>query len=114
MFVQRWPSPRSMRRVRARIRELTDARHDGVKDVRELIARLNPILRGWGNYFRTGNAARKFNQMDSYVWRRLKHFMTRRKGRDLRAGEFKEWTREWFWNLGLHRLRGTVRYPEAA
>src|SRR5213083_2630872 len=37
MFLQRWPSPRSMRRVRARIRELTDARHDGVKDVRQLL-----------------------------------------------------------------------------
>src|SRR5437867_12822819 len=47
MFLQRWPSPRSMRRVRARIRELTDARHDGVKDVRALIARLNAVLRGW-------------------------------------------------------------------
>src|SRR3989449_8185244 len=42
MFLQRWPSPRSMGRLRARIRELTDARRDGVKDVRVLIARLNP------------------------------------------------------------------------
>src|SRR5213596_1555999 len=80
MFLQRWPSPRSMRRVRARIRELTDARHDGVKDVRELIARLNPVLRGWGNYFRTGNATRKFNQIDHYVRQRLGLFLARRRG----------------------------------
>jgi len=37
----------------------------------------------------------------------------KRKGRNLRAGESEKWTREYFWNLGLHRLRGTVRYPEA-
>jgi group II intron reverse transcriptase/maturase len=36
VFLQRWPSPRSMKRIRARIRELTDARHSGVKDVRML------------------------------------------------------------------------------
>ena len=32
-----------------------------------VIADLNPVLRGWGNYFRTGNAAAKFNQIDTYV-----------------------------------------------
>jgi len=113
-YLHRWPSARSMKKVRQRVKELTGRNRNGVKDVRVLISDLNPILRGWGNYFRTGNAARKFNQMDGYVWQRLKSFMVRRKGRDLQAGEFKDWTRDWFWNLGLHRLRGTVRYPEAA
>ena len=32
----------------------------GRDDIRDVIADLNPILRGWGNYFRTGNAAEKF------------------------------------------------------
>ena len=113
-YLHRWPSARSMSKVRQRVKELTDRSRNGVKDVRVLISDLNPILRGWGNYFRTGNAARKFNQVDSYVWRRLKRFMCKRKGRHLRAGESDQWTREWFWNHGLHRLRGTVRYPEAA
>ena len=35
-----------------------------------MIADLNPVLRGWGNYFRTGNAAARFQQADDYVvWR---------------------------------------------
>jgi len=115
MFLQRWPSPRSMRRVRARIRELTDARHDGVKDVRELIARLNPVLRGWGNYFRTGNATRKFNQIDHYVRQRLGLFLARRRGlRKCRHGAVACWSFDWFWGHGLYRLFGTVRYPDAA
>jgi RNA-directed DNA polymerase len=113
-YLHRWPSARSMKKVRQRVKELTGRSRNGVKDVRVLISDLNPILRGWGNYFRTGNADRKFNQLDSYVWRRLKGFMRRRKGRDLRAGEADQWTSDWFHNLGLHRLRGTVRYPEAA
>ena len=110
-FLQRWPSARSMKRLREKVKGLTDRRWNGVKDVRVLIERLNPILRGWGNYFRTGNAAIKFNQADSYVWRRLKSFLIKRKGRNLRAGDANPWVGEFFHALGLYRLRGTVRYP---
>jgi len=113
-FLQRWPSHRSMKRVKQRVRQLTGSNRSGVKDVRVLISALNPVLRGWGNYFRTGNADRKFNQLDTHVWRRLTHFMMRRKGRTLRPGELQHWDPEFFHRLGLHRLRGTVQYPEAA
>jgi group II intron reverse transcriptase/maturase len=111
-YLQRWPSERSMKRVRTRVKELTGRSRLGVKDVRTILADLNPVLRGWGNYFRTGNAARKFNQLDSYVYRRLRAFMVKRRGRNLRAGQADEWSREWFWGQGLHKLRGTVRYPK--
>jgi RNA-directed DNA polymerase len=113
-YLHRWPSDRSMKRVRQRVKELTGRSRNGVKDVRVLIDDLNPVLRGWGNYFRTGNAARKFNQLDGYVYRRLNGFIRKRYGRNLKAGRADQWTRDWFWSLGLHRLRGTVRYPEAA
>jgi RNA-directed DNA polymerase len=112
-FLQREPSQRSMKRVRQRVKELTGRNRNGVKDVRVLIRDLNPVLRGWGNYFRTGNAARKFNQVDDYVWQRLRCFLMKRKGRHLRAGEADAWTRDFFVEgHGLHRLRGTVQYPE--
>jgi group II intron reverse transcriptase/maturase len=110
-FLQRWPSRRSMQRIRQRVKELTP-RSRCHADIRDVIAALNPLLRGWGNYFRTGNAAKCFNQLDGHVWRRLKSLRIKRKGRQLRPGEAASWTREYFWNLGLHRLRGTVRYPE--
>ncbi len=113
-FLQRWPSSRSMKRVRQRVREMTGSNRSRVKDLRVIIADLNPVLRGWGNYFRTGNAALKFNAIDAYVWKRLHHFMVRRKGRNLRAGQAQQWNRDFFWRLGLHRLSGTVQYPEAA
>lgn len=113
-FLQRWPSQRSMKRVRQRVKALTSRKWNWVKDLRVLIEKLNPVLRGWGSYFRTGNAAKKFNQVDTYVWWRLRHFLVKRKGRNLRAGEADAWTRGLFEALGLHRLRGTVRYPGAA
>jgi len=110
-FLQRWPSQRSMQRVRQRVKELTP-RSRCHADIREVIADLNPVLRGWGNYFRTGNAAKRFNQLDSYAWRRLRALRIKRKGRHLRPGEVERWTSDYFHKLGLYRLRGTVRYPE--
>lgn len=113
-FLQRWPSDRSMKRVRERVKDLTDRRWNGVKDVRVLIRKLNPVLRGWGNYFKTGNAADRFIQIDGYVWWRLKRFMMKRKGRNLKPDDWKKWTPDFFVSLGLHRLRGTVQYPGVA
>jgi group II intron reverse transcriptase/maturase len=54
-YMQRWPSPKATKKLRERVRELTSKRHSG-KDVKQIIAELTPVLRGWGNYFRTGNA----------------------------------------------------------
>ena len=112
-FLQRWPSVRSMKRVRQRVKEMTGRNRNGVKDVRVIIRDINPVLRGWGNYFRTGNAAVKFKQVDRYVGDRLRCFMMKRKGRNLRAGETSRWTHDFFHGHGLYRLRGTVKYPEA-
>jgi RNA-directed DNA polymerase len=114
-YLHRWPSQRAMKRVRARVRELTDRRRRaGMRDIREVIADLNPVLRGWGNYFRTGNAADKFRQIDRHVAWRLKRLLVKRKGRNLRPGQAGRWTEDWLVGLGLHRLRGTIRYPGVA
>ena len=112
-YLQRWPSQRSMKRIRAKIKARTGRGRAG-RDIRDVIADLNPILRGWGNYFRTGNAAHKFVQIDRYVERRLRRLMLKRYGRNLRPGQSKTWTREWFEAHGLYRLRGTIRYPALA
>jgi group II intron reverse transcriptase/maturase len=110
-FLHRWPSQKAMKRVRERVKKLTP-RGRCHEDIRTVIAAVNPVLRGWGNYFRTGNAAAKFNRVDEYVWRRLRGLRVKRKNRRLQPGELATWTRKYFWNLGLYRLRGTVQYPE--
>jgi RNA-directed DNA polymerase len=112
-YLHRWPAQRAMKRIRARIKLLTVRARVGM-DIRDVIAELNLILRGWGNYFRTGNAAKKFNQIDRYVVWRLGRWMRKRYGRNLKAGQWAVWTREFFEAHGLYRLRGTVRYPGVA
>jgi RNA-directed DNA polymerase len=115
-YLFRWPSPRAMNRIRSRIRELTDRRRwAGMKDIRQVIEVLNPVLRGWGNYFRTGNASWKFQQVDRYVNQRLVRLL--RHVRDWRHRPFslRDWSPARFAEkLGLHRLVGTIRYPGLA
>ena len=112
-YLHRWPSQTAMSRLRGKVRDRTGRNRAGA-DIRDVIAELNPILRGWGNYFRTGNAADKFRQIDDYVVRRLFRLQVKKRGRNLRAGQADQWTEAWFNGHGLHRLRGTVRYPKAA
>src|SRR3989442_10691244 len=51
-YLHRWPSARAMKRIRARVKALTDRRRRaGIKDNPEVIAELSPVLRGSGNYF---------------------------------------------------------------
>ena len=50
--------------------------------------------------------------MDRYVVFRLYRLMIKKRGRNLRAGQAGQWTEEWFNGHGLHRLRGTIRYPK--
>jgi RNA-directed DNA polymerase len=112
-YLQRWPSVRSMKRARARIKALT-ARSQLGQQLPDVIARLNRFLRGWGNYFRTGNAGTKFIAIDRYVAWRLHRLLVKKRGRNLRPGQADTWTRTWFHDQGLHKLMGTIRYPKAA
>jgi RNA-directed DNA polymerase len=113
-YLHRWPSQRAMKRIRGKIKAKTGRNRVGIPDIRVVIDELNPILRGWGNYFRTGNAADKFIEIDRYAARRLRRLLIKRKGRNLRAGQADQWTRQWLHGLGLHQLMGTIRYPGAA
>jgi len=112
-YLHRWPSQRAMKRLRQKVRVRTGSNRGGSR-IERVIEDLNPVLRGWGNYFRTGNAAKKFRQIDRYVVWRLKLLLIRKRGRNLHAGVADQWTEGWFNDKGLYRLRGTVRYPRAA
>ena len=61
------PSKQAVRRIRKRLRdELRSLRGSNAVAV---IKRLNPIIRGWANYYRTHVAAEIFDKLDQYLWR---------------------------------------------
>jgi group II intron reverse transcriptase/maturase len=112
-YLFRWPSARAQSHIRARIRALTDRRRwAGLKDIRQVVDVLNPVLRGWGNYFRTGNASWKFQQVDRHVNQRLVRLLRHVRGWHRRPFTLPEWEPARFAaEFGLHRLVGTIRYP---
>jgi RNA-directed DNA polymerase len=105
-YLYRWPSPRSMGRIRERVREMTDVRRNSGRDLRDVIAELRPVLLGWAGYFRTGNASRHFAKVEHHVLVRLNRLLRRRSQRSRRLVRFADAHR-----LGLPRLQGTIRYP---
>ena len=120
-YLFRWPSPRAMKAIRTKVHDLTQRRRwAGKKDIREVIAEINPVLRGWGGYFRTGNASDKFNDVDRYVHGRLLRLMARKGGQrswrpDGHLFRFRDWPhRRFVADHGLYQLLGTIRYPGAA
>jgi RNA-directed DNA polymerase len=102
-----------MNHIRTSIRELTDRRRrTGMKDIREVVEDLNPVLRGWGNDFRTGNASLKFTQLDLFVHERLFGLIRKRGGDRRKAVDPAAWPVGCFVKrFGLHQLLGTIRYP---
>ena len=61
------PSKAAQRRIRERLRdELRSLRGTNAQAV---IKRLNPIIRGWANYYRTQVSSEVFNALDHYLWR---------------------------------------------
>ncbi|MBP9948285.1 MAG: group II intron reverse transcriptase/maturase [Vicinamibacteria bacterium] len=112
-FVHRWPSPRAMKSIRARVHDLTKVRGNPAKNLDEVIERLNPVLRGWGAYFRTGTAHREFANIDEYVRMRVLRWQWRRGGQRTRF-RYDRWPRERLHGAGLYKLKGTVCYPVQA
>jgi group II intron reverse transcriptase/maturase len=104
LFCYRWPSTKAMQSIRQKIRDASG--HDDVSSLEEKIRAINPILRGWGPYFRIGNAHQHFKKVDSYVYWKLVHFLRRKHKR--RGQGFREFPPSFFQQAGLYQLHGTI------
>jgi RNA-directed DNA polymerase len=110
-YLQKWPSPRAMASIRAKVKERT-RRSRASWPLDFVVEDLNPVLRGWGNYFRYGNSSAKFNAVDSYVHERLARLASTKYG--LHGTNWAtRFTYGWMTDLGIYRLTGTVRYWSA-
>jgi group II intron reverse transcriptase/maturase len=108
-YCQRWPSDRAMTSIRQRIKAITAPRCNLTQPVANVVRDLNPVLQGWGQYFRVGNSTRKFAQIDSYAHERLALFDSKKRQKSGRRwGQVH--TYAWYSRLGVLRLAGSIRY----
>jgi RNA-directed DNA polymerase len=95
------PQTPAMKQRTALLQKLREEfRHQRSQPVGGMIAVINPILRGWVNYFRVGNAARCFSFVKAWVERKVRRHLMGARGR--RGFGWKRWSRAWLYTtLGL-------------
>jgi len=101
--VQRWPSVKAMTVIRSKVKAVSN-RSMISKSVPEIVAFLNPILRGWWQYFRWGRSGRKAAQLRYYVHERLALFDSYK--RQCRGRRWHAHNQLWFNRLGVYPLTG--------
>jgi group II intron reverse transcriptase/maturase len=64
-----YPREKSIQRFKDRVRQLT--RRGVPLKTKDLIEQLNPVLRGWGHYYKRAHVRTLFNKLDRWIERRI-------------------------------------------
>jgi RNA-directed DNA polymerase len=99
----RWPSRRSVQQWREKVRAKTRRMASGSLD--RIVARLNPVVRGWYEYFQQSHWT-TFEKLDGWVRMRLRSLLRWRaggKGRG-RGADHQHWPNAYFAAHGLFTM----------
>jgi RNA-directed DNA polymerase len=91
-----------MKKRTALLRKLKDIfRRFESQPIKRVVDLINPILRGWVNYFRIGNSGRCFSYVRLWVEKKIRRHLMRARKR--RGFGWKRWSTEWIYQkLGLY------------
>jgi RNA-directed DNA polymerase len=89
-FLSKTPRMKKRKQLVAKVREII--RRAGRKKVNAVIQEINPVLKGWVDYFRMAHASRTFRYVKGYVERRVRRFAMRQRSR--RGFGWKKWSNE--------------------
>jgi RNA-directed DNA polymerase len=76
MVVYTYPSKKALASIMGKVRALTTKTQH--RTLAELLRRLNPVLRGWCNYFRHGVSSSTFAYLGQFAWRRVTRWLRKR------------------------------------
>src|SRR5436305_2019279 len=100
--------------VLAKLRDIF--RRHASQPVGRVIEMINPILRGWVNYFAVAHSGRCFTSIKDWVEKKIRRHLMRARKRQ--GFGWKRWSREWIYNvLGLfndYRVRRSASLPKVA
>jgi RNA-directed DNA polymerase len=104
------PSQKSMRRIRAEIRQLTGKRNHTLPE-ESVIGGLHEIVRGWVNYFYYRHCSRSMSVLKYYLERRVKIFLKRKHKQTSYAAYSFDYLYD---SLGLYRIPLTAPWTRTA
>ena len=94
------PGKKAMKKVKDAIRVIT-SRKSAYEGLEQKVEKLNPLIRGWRNYFQHGNSTKRFKQLDEYVWMKLwRRVYYRQKQKKYREHVLYGF-RKWYANSGI-------------
>lgn len=96
------PAKKAVQRIKGRIRQILAPTTQAPWDV--VVARLNPVLRGWAGYFAYGTRVMAYRAVDHYVYEAVRHFL-RRRHKVLSRGTRRFSLARVFGELGVFSLR---------
>jgi group II intron reverse transcriptase/maturase len=103
-FCYGFPTPKAMKGVRSKIRRQIGRNYQRSLD--EQIQRVNPVIRGWANYYNWLNSGEHFHKTERYVLQRLNGWLRRKQ----RKGRFRKPSARHYFEAGLYRLSGTIQH----
>jgi RNA-directed DNA polymerase len=109
-FCYGFPSPRAMKTIRHQIR--TAMGRDHTKSVDDVIGYLNPVLRGWANYYNWLNSAEHFPEVERYVIQRLNRGRRRKQQRVRRS--YRKLSGPELYQHGLYKITGRIAHVYCA
>jgi RNA-directed DNA polymerase len=111
---KKWPRKKSLQKLQEKLRPLSK-RTNG-RSLSGIIAKANPILRGWHGYFRASQPS-GLNGPDGWLRRRLRAMLRKREkrpGYGLSHADSRQWPNRWFAEQGLFSLEhGSCNYGKS-
>ena len=108
---KKWPRQKSLQKLQEKLRPLT--RRTNGRSLGEIVAKVNPILRGWHGYFRDSYYS-GLKGPDGWLRRRLRAMLRKREkhpGYGLSETDSRRWPNRWFAAQGLFSLEhGSCAY----
>lgn len=88
------PTKESLMRVKEKIKRIT-SRGTIPMNLKHILGQINPILRGWSNYYRYDAAKHTLAYLDAYTWRRVYRWMRKKYAKmpvkKLKRTKFPDW-----------------------
>lgn len=97
--IQKTPRMKARTNLLKKLKEIFS--HHLSQPVSRVIDLINPVLRGWVNYFRIGNSSRCFGYVKDWVEKKVRRHLM--KARKRKGFGWDRWSRSKLYELGLYK-----------